>query len=253
MNDYEEEFLKYLRIKEIQENRNIIQSGGVIEKIHIEKHNIEYNITSQGTKKDYYLQAIATKKANDKQPCFMMHIVPGKGSELISVSRGRACFEDNHDNSADIVLAALEIAKLKGAKTFEFTDNSTKTVEGQKIRLSDLSFLTTGKTWYERILPIRPSTKVYSDDIENRRRPKVLTNTWASVYNNLINEGLNIDIDTTNININEPGSAMKVLLIAKKSKKYHKILFYEKNMFKLLDSSNIQSMHGIHWIMDITK
>ena len=102
-----------------------------------------------------YLQVISSKKANDKQPCFIMHIKPGSSSELISISRGKDCFQDNHDLSSDIVSSALEIARLKGAKTFEFTDNSTKIIEAKKIRLSNLSFLTTGKTWYERILTVR--------------------------------------------------------------------------------------------------
>ena len=82
-----------------------------------------------------------------------MSIVVVGPSVLISVSRGITCFLDNKDDSNGIVLAGLEIAKLKGTKTFEFTDNSTKLIEGKKLKLSDLSFITTGKTWYERILP----------------------------------------------------------------------------------------------------
>jgi len=99
-----------------------------------------------------------------------MKIVPGCASSIISLCRGITSFLDNQEGSTGLVLAALEIAKLKGAKTFEFTDNSVKVVEGRKIRLSELSFLTTGKTWYQRILPT--ITVVDQDDRNNYNKSK---------------------------------------------------------------------------------
>lgn len=245
MNEFERGFLRYLKFKEIQEDRQIIQSGGVLETVKIGKHKLEYDITSYGND-TIDLLAIAKKKANDKQPCFMMTITPGGASELQSISRGITCFEDDHDNSADIVLAAIEIAKLKGAKTFEFTDNSTKKVNGKKLPLADLIFLTTGKTWYERILQIRALDK--AEAIENRRSV-VKKSNWDEVHQNLIKKGVNINMDTSDINITSQGSLMKVLLRAKISKKYAN--FFDEHMENLLNSVGIQSMQGVHWIMDI--
>ena len=250
--DIEYEFLKYLKIKEIQEDRKIKKTGGVIERVRIGEHNIEYDINSvenyNKKKKSIELWAQATKKANDKQPCFMMSIMPGGTAILISISRGVACFQDNHDISSDIVLAALEIAKQKVAKKFEFTDNSTKTVDHKKIDLADLSFLTTGQTWYERILPIKPSEATDVSDIEENRK-QVKINTWSDVSDDLLRQSIETNFDIFGIDINEAGSAMKVLNRAKLSKKYH--LFFFECMKKLLIASKISQMKGITWIMDI--
>jgi hypothetical protein len=130
------------------------------------------NIKKTGRRKKQTLDLTATAlgKSNIKQPCFIMKIVPGCASSIISLCRGITSFLDNQEGSTGLVLAALEIAKLKGAKTFEFTDNSVKVVEGRKIRLSELSFLTTGKTWYQRILPT--ITVVDQDDRNNYNKSK---------------------------------------------------------------------------------
>jgi hypothetical protein len=244
MNEYEREFLKFLKIKEAQEDRKIIQVGGVVEKIRIGKHNIEYDLTSYNTD-SIDLMAIATKKLDDKQPCFIMSITPGGPSSLTSVSRGVHCFEDN---SSDIVLAALEIARLKGAKTFEFTDNSTKTVSGLKLRLADLSFLTTGKTWYERVLPIKPAKQEMIEDIESIRNA-VKMNKWSDIRNDLLRKGVEENLNTEHIDIYANGSAMKVLARAKKEKKH--TMFFNNHMLKIIIASRIISLQGIHWIMDI--
>ena len=252
--DYERKFIQYLRIKEIQEERKINMKGGLIERVRVGPHNIEYdlriNASGRGKKKIIDLLAISTAKANDKQPCFIMKITPGGPSSLISISRGITCFLDNQDDSSGIVLAALEIAKLKGAKTFEFTDNSTKSVDGRKIKLSDLSFLTSGKTWYERILPnIRLIDKSVGEILEIDRN-RVHKNKWIDVYNNLLND-FNIDtnFDKFGIDITKEGSAMKILERAKKSKQYTE--FFEKEMVKLIRSSKVMLLYGTHWIMDV--
>jgi hypothetical protein len=145
---------------------------------------------------------------------------------------------------------AYEIAKQKGAKTFEFTDNSTRVVQDRKIILSDLSFLTTGKTWYERILPsIHPLNERDKTDIE-KARIIVKKNKWIDVYNNLLKiYNIDVNFDTTGIDIHNEGSAMKVLDRAKKSKKY--AFFFDSEMYSLLASSFVISLHGKHWIMNI--
>ena len=262
----EKDFIRYLRIKEILTGKKIIQDGGVIESVRIGVHNIEYDINSFGNSTTE-LYALATKKGNDKQPCFAMHIIPGADSILLTLNRGNNCFEDEHDQSSDIVLAGLEIAKLKGAKTFEFTDNSSIRIEGKKISLADLLFLTTGKTWYERILPIKPSTEESIKDVEIWRK-KNKSNSWKYIYNNLLKLKIDADLDTTGIDINKAGSAMKVLERAKKSKIYHNF-FYECMKQLLIASlfpdlkedawdtqldlieSHKAKLHGITWKMYI--
>jgi hypothetical protein len=253
MNKYEREFIRYLKLREIQEDRKIIQDGGEVEKIRIGLHNIEYDLQINNSyinsKHNIDLMAISTGRADDKQPCFIMRIRPGGPSVLISVSRGANCFIDKVDDSPGIVLAALEIAKLKGAKTFEFTDNSTKTVDGAKIKLSDLSFLTTGKTWYERVLPtITVYDKYERADVEDSRQV-VLTNTWNQVYNNLNNKGIDIEFNTSGINCDSVGSAKEVLTRAKNSRLYSG--FFQEHMGALIKASGISSVHGLEWITDI--
>ena len=253
MNKYEREFIRYLKFKEIQEGRKIIQNGGEVEKIRVGLHNIEYDLqinnSNDGHNPIIDIMAISTSKADDKQPCFIMRITPGGTSVLISISSGKLCFTDKVDDSPGIVLVSLEIAKLKGAKTFEFTDNSTKKVNGAKFKLSDLSFLTTGKTWYERILPgIKVNDKYERADLEDSRYI-VLSNTWNKVYTNLSSKGINIDFDTEGIDCDKSGSAKEVLSRAKNSKKYS--TFFQENMGALIKSSGISSVHGLTWIIDI--
>jgi hypothetical protein len=249
MDYYERKFIQYLKVKEIQEGRKINMTGGVIERVRVGAHNIEYDlrVNSSGDEGNNTidLMAISTSKANNKQPCFIMKITPGGPSSLTSISRGISCFLDKKDDSTGIVLAALEIAKLKGAKTFEFTDNSSKLVDGRKIRLSELSFLTTGQTWYERILPSLRLVDNSEREVLEIDRNRVKKNKWIDVYNNLLND-FNIDINfgKSGIDITKEGSAMKILNRACTE-------FFDIEMVKLMRSSNLMLLHGTHWIMDI--
>jgi hypothetical protein len=271
MAEYKRLFLKYLRIKELSENRKIIQDGGVIEKVTIGPHNIEYELhinksertnkgskdnksrkndkrskTIKSAKENIDLLAISTSKSDEKQPCFIMSIIPGHESVLISLSRGIECFLDKIDDSTGIVLAALKIAKLKHAKTFEFTDNSVKIINGNKIRLADLSFLTTGKTWYERILPTIKMADIYDrKDIEDSRAI-VLKNKWSDVYVKLCDKDVKTNFDTDGINISAEGSALLVLDRAKKCRLYAE--FFQHHMGALVKCCGISSLHGKSWI-----
>ena len=253
MDDSERIFLNYLKIKEIKENRKIIQKGGIIERVKVGIHNIEYDLRINKSRKNRKNQidliALSTAKSDEKQPCFIMSISPGYESVLISLSRGLGCFLDKSDDSAGIVLAALKIAKIKGAKTFEFTDNSVKFTDGKKIKLADLSFLTTGKTWYEHILTGIKLVDVYDrKDIEDSRNV-VLQNKWSDVYKKLIDKNVFTNFDTMGIDINSEGSARMVLERAKKSKLYAD--FFQNHMGALIKCSGISSLHEKHWIMDV--
>jgi hypothetical protein len=254
MEYYKMKFLEYLRIKELEEKRKINMKKSLVEIIKLGQNEIEYylriNSSGRGKKKILDLMAISTLKPNNKQPCFIMKIIPGGESVLICFNKELTSFLANLDDSTRIVPHALEIAHLKGAKTFEFTDNSTKSIEGKIINLTDLSFLTTGKTWYERIFP---TIKIADENDRinfEQLRIKIKNNAWADVYNNFIsNFNIEADFDTNGINIEEAGSAMIVLNRAIKNKKNTDLFYLHTN--KLLLSNYLCSLHGLIWIIDV--
>ena len=97
-------------------------------------------------------------------------------------------------------------------------------------------------------MPIRPSKKEEYDDFGNIQK-LVLNNKWIDVDNKLLQFGVEERLDAKGIDINEAGSAMKVLSKAKESKKHHQYFF--DNMIKLIRASGITALQGVHWIMDI--
>lgn len=166
--------------------------------------------------------------------CFLVSIPPSGIAQLQILRRGSDCFLDAHESSKDVVRAAVKIAKEKGAKVLELVDESYINCP-QYIDLPDLSMLTTGKTWYESILPFRPLDPEYVEPF----RKKLLTNKWIDIAP----EGSTLSIH--GIDVNAPGSAMLVLNRAKKSKEYCK--FFSDNMKILLDKSNVKSFVGTVW------
>lgn len=97
--------------------------------------------------------------------CFILLInQKSKTAILQSVKRGHDCFMDGTDDSVGLVHIAVYLAKKKNVSTLQLTDNSVIYCPDRVI-LSDLSFLTTGATWYERILPglqlVEPENTLY--------------------------------------------------------------------------------------------
>jgi hypothetical protein len=237
-------FMRYLTVKEALTGKKIIQRGGVVERLRLGEHTLDYDVTSY-TGETIELMAIAIGKSDDKKPCFIMSITPRGAGVLISLNRGMNCWNEQHDMSSDVLLAAMEIAKQKGATTFTFTDTSTTLLGG--ISLADLSFLTTGRTWYERFLPIIPLDEVKQLNIEKWRRI-VETNSWDDVNRRLLDQGVEVFIDIS-IDTSKPGSAMKVLAKAKALKTYHD--FFYMCMDQLLIASMIPIMKGLDWTMNL--
>jgi hypothetical protein len=240
------DFIRYLTVKEALTGKKIIQRGGVVERLRLREHTLDYDVTSYNGH-TIELMAIAIGKSDDKKPCFIMSITPGGAGILISLNRGMNCWNEQHDMSSDVLLAAMEIAKQKGATTFTFTDMSTKLLGDKKISLADLSFLTTGRTWYERFLPIIPLDEVKQLNISKWRRV-IETNSWDDVNRRLLEQGVEVFIDTS-IDTSKPGSAMKVLAKAKASKTYHE--FFYMCMDQLLIASMIPIMKGMDWTMNL--
>jgi hypothetical protein len=170
----------------------------------------------------------------ESSPCFEIEL-NGTHAILQDIIRRDRCFSDNHRESRDIVRAAYLVAKQRGIKTLELTDNSTIRCP-QKVNLANLSFLTTGRTWYESIIPGLRCTDI--EDIEIYRE-KVRISTWRRVGSDLIDIDVDVDIDA-------PGSAMLVLNAMKRDK--HFCEFFSKRMGRLLANSEVyDSLFGSHW------
>ena len=238
------EINKYLFIRQLQAGKSPTpvtwlhtQTGGGIITYNGHKIHIRETIDEENT----HLIFISAGRLEGQRPCFMMELdVSAKTATLISLERGRTCFIDNHESSKDLVRIAVTIAKKHGIREIDFTDNSTIQCP-QKIHLSDLSFLTTGKTWYESILPL----EYMSDSPIEEYRRRVVSNSWNDVYNRITMFGFSCPFDTSGIDISAPGSAMKVFARAKKDKSFCK--YFSQYMSLLLVSSGITTLHGDSW------
>ena len=176
--------------------------------------------------------------ADSSRPSFSLKIYKTGEAILESINRRKTCFIDDHANSKDLVMMAFQLAKKKGVKTLEISDNSFIQCP-EKIYLTDLYFLTTGKTWYESIIPLKCGDQVLLDKF----RELVKTNSWSSLYIKLIE--LKPDILNYDFKIDTDGSAMEVLSKLKKSGKHCK--FFSENIDGLLLCSGIYSLRGFTW------
>jgi hypothetical protein len=203
-----------------------MQRGGTL--LYVESHPIHIRETKDG--KHIFIHG------GPSQPCFSLELfLKERHSILQGVQRRPDCFMDKHSDSRNLVRAAVAVAKERGILTLELTDNSTIRCP-ERITLSDLSFLTMGKTWYESILP---NLTVSDTNRLEIWRNRVLSNTWRKV-------GVGLPMfDTKGIDIDEPGSAMAVLARAKNSRNNCAIL--SANLDQLIQQSGILSMYGRHW------
>ena len=149
---------------------------------------------------------------SSRRPCFGVFINPDhKTAELHDLVRTSDCSLDPGFTMKAAALAAFQIAREYGIHQIQLTDNSTKTLPSKKkFKISLMKFLTTGQTWYESFLPVRPHP-AYVERIE-RWRNTVHTNTWADVYSCLrtIKPDTVIPADISDIDSTLPGSAMVV-------------------------------------------
>lgn len=242
------EFLQLLKIQELRIGEKMFQYYNTEE---IDTFNISkkvYNVNYYRNIANTEISIIATPIYNiQKLSRFMLTITRKGKSSLLLFNKHIGYYENEHNISSNIVLYALKIAIQKGAKTFEFIDNSMITIDEQKIPLVNLLFLTIGKSYYEQFLPIIIDDEKSNAIIEFRRK-KCNTNTWRTVYNNLIKKEIDTSFNITDIDIDEAGSAMKVLERAKNSKQYTN--FFYKHMDELICASDISALHGMSWILN---
>jgi len=172
----------------------------------------------------------------ESAPCFRLDIAKaGNRAILGEVVRRNKCFAEGGTESRDIVRAAYQVARDRGVRILEFTDNSVIYCP-ERVILSDLSFLTTGQTWYESIIPIKC---LNCPGIEDYRR-RVRTNTWRVVGHGLV------DINLSGVDIDASGSAMQVLTALKKDG--HFCQFFSDKMADLIYRSGIKTFHEKQWI-----
>jgi len=163
----------------------------------------------------------------DQQPCFTLSISPDRTSTLTTLERGPDCFIHAPESSKGLVLSAYHLAGHHGATTMSISDRSSLRCP-YRISLPDLSFLTTGKTWYESILTLRLDPTENATRFE-AMRSTVQTNTWDSVSTKCANLPL---FDTSDLGSSAAGSVIVFLNRAKKTGRYCQ--YFSENMTNLL-------------------
>ena len=212
--------------------------------IHIDGHPIKYREDTTGRVVEIFAGV------EPHAPCFVLDLdLEDKTALLQNVYKRKNCFEDGHNNSSDTVRAAYKLARERGMRLLYFRDlsyincplrnESARQRITTEISLVDLSFLTTGKTWYESILPV---TCVNCVDLELYRQ-KVHTNTWNTVGADLVR------IDAPGVDFDAPGSAMVVLNAMKKDGRFCE--FFRTHMHSLLRNSGISTLTNTHWECEI--
>jgi hypothetical protein len=180
------------------------------------------------------------------RPCFILEIDPiTKHSTMIDLEAGRwgdTCFTDGYKNSAALVKVAVWAAKRHGAVQLELTDNSTILCPDmiEKIHLSELSFITTGYTWYERQMPglrlrsFAERLAVWRENVKSRR--------WAEVAPYVMeveDQGLAAE------------KAADVLARMKETGTW--CSFFANNMDNLRRAFGIERrIHGSHWYLSLS-
>jgi hypothetical protein len=145
-----------------------------------------------------------------------------------------------HKESRDIVRAAYILARDRGMTRIDLHDLSYIYCP-EEVRLADLSFLSTGRTWYESILPTM--RVIDMPEIEEYRQ-RVRSNTWRQVGHDLLP-----DVDINGIDIDAPGSAMAVIAALKESRDFCR--WFSRHMNKLMLRSGVPSVMSTHWQIPI--
>lgn len=210
-------------------------------------HTIYYNSrpNDDGDPETIFINA---GRGKSKNPCFNLALKDGVAT-LQSLDRGDDCFTDGFDNSRDLVMAAFSLAKRMGCTAFQLTDNSSKTCHSSKFTLSDMYFVTTGRTWYESILSVK--IQDYSEYEMNAFREKVRTSKWADVYTYLINKCATVDLDFPGVDPNKEGSCMEALNVIAKMRNHTSCKFFANCLEYIMDAHNLKSFHGKVWSVNI--
>lgn len=193
-----------------------------------------------------YLAVYGGGKGRQHSPaCFFLRVNRKTHNAILQGTERRSdCFlDDKGEDSKLVVKAAYKWALQHKIKQIIFTDNSHIDCP-ESVELANLSFLTTGRTWYEAAVP---GCKPLNPAIITRwlhDRERVIHNTWNDVAGK--SPTLWTAFDSTGIDTSKPGSAMMVLTRAKSSRTACSAFSY--HMEELLERSGIMSYYGKDWI-----
>jgi len=202
----------------------------------IDGHPLTYRITQD--KRTVF--TILT--GNPASPCSVLELdFSTHHATLQTLEHQTECFADGYENMRTVVRAAYEYAKRKGMRELFLTDQSSILCP-DRVPLADLSFLTTGQTWYESVLPGLYCVLYHRDIEESRRRARAAT--WTTVGADLLPE-LHVDDGGAE------GSAMRVLGELKKGREHCE--FFSQNSTRLVARTYGRSLQGTVWKCDIPQ
>jgi hypothetical protein len=214
-------------------NNGIISANGYRYKYNCEEYDEDTWIFSGG----------------NGRPCFLLEILPSeRAANLMSLERDPKCSMNIGATTKSAGKAAFALAVERGVKTITLTDNASKPMrpgDTAKFVVSDMEFLSYGKSWYETFLPVVP---VDSHIIE-RWRNTVRTNSWTAVYTCLKQHHPDVEIPVSleNVDVDSPGSAMEIFRRIKDARTD----FFVKYRWSLPLCSGIQSLYGTNWIAQV--
>lgn len=189
-------------------------------------------------------------RGGDQSPaCFFLRVNRvTRRAILQGVQKRSDCLVDDGPTDMRLVVrAALRWAARHGVLSVDFVDNSHVECEsGGVMELANLSFLTTGRTWYESVLPgcflvlVREQERLLVD------RERVRDSRWRDV-----GVGVRTDLSTAaaGVDVDAPGSAMAVLARAKALRQCE---VFRDDMATLLSNSGVMSYHGKLWRWDLS-
>ena len=154
--------------------------------------------------------------------CFEIFIETVSGitfAHLNTFNNFSDCSIDNDSVGSDMLLAIVDILKPRTDITYlAFSDNSGKEIAPNVwIRLSDVYFVATGKTWYGSVLPLVPDDQEFF----NYNYRQITSATWTETlrfmeYHSTI--PIKIPVSIKDIDPTAPGSAMLVFRRIKDAK-----------------------------------
>ena len=180
-------------------------------------------------------------KGGSRSPeCFFLRVNRvTRRAVLQGVQKRSDCFAgDGPSDMRLVVRAALRWAAHRGILSVDVTDNSHVACSSGVVELANMSFLTTGQTWYESAAP---GCFLVSETEQARLvadRERVRRATWREVR-----AGVTTDVSAA-VDVDAPGSAMEVLSRAKQLRLCE---VFRDDMTTLLENAGVMSYHGKQW------
>lgn len=185
----------------------------------------------------------------NRRPCFVLHMYPDNTQALLlDIMRSGTCSIDPGATTKHAGTAAFALAKELGATRIILTDNSTKHLtDTSAFVVSDMEFLSSGRTWYETFLPIRPVPHLQAG--VERFRNTVRQNSWDTVLNCLreLHPDIVVPVSADGIDTSAPGSAMLMFRRLKAAR----TIFFADYRWELPSCSGIMTLQGSQWIADL--